>query len=848
MSRRRRAASVRYDCLMSLPEHLRLPASPVADPAAVVAGEHFRFTVLTPSLVRLEYSPNGLFEDRPSQVVLHRQLSELSDSSDPSRARQVPYEVRRTPARPSIAGEPREEGVELDTAGLHLSYDGGPFTTHGLQVQVKGGVSNYHSVWRYGMPPEGNLGGTARTLDGVDGAIDLEPGLLSIHGVAVLDDSCSLLLESDGWLGSREAGGIDLYVFAHGRDYKAALRDYYAITGSSPVLPRYALGNWWSRYHAYSAAEYEALMDRFEAEGVPFSVAVLDMDWHPVDIDPRLGSGWTGYSWNRDLFPDPPAFLRALHERGLAVTLNVHPADGIRSHEDAYPRTAEAMGIDPATGTPVAFDPADPGFLTAYLEHVHHPREAEGVDFWWVDWQSGPFSSLPGLDPLWILNHVHFLDSARPGSRNSRPLTFSRYAGPGSHRYPVGFSGDTIVTWESLAFQPHFTATASNIGYGWWSHDIGGHMFGAKDDELATRWVQLGVFSPITRLHSTRDPFNSKEPWRFGREPRRIMGEYLRLRHRLVPYLHTMNRRAHEVGEPLVRPVYHEHPWSEAAYEVPNEFFFGTQLLVAAITEPVGRELGRAGVDTWLPEGDWLDLFTGLRYRAGAGGRRVRMYRPLEENPVLMRAGAILPLAGHGDEQPVGIGNPEHLQLCVVAGGDGTASEFGLAEDRDDEDVVRTPLRFDGRTVSIGPASAAGAGSRDVAQVVGRVVPAGRSWDLVVFGAREVTGARLETGGAVTPLPAREIQPGRVLIELGTLDPAQAAQVTIEGDASAAPNNVRARVFALLDEMQLDYRLKSRLADALGRPADPRDGLLEVAALPVSQEVRAALAEIVLAS
>ena len=148
---------------------------------------------------------------------------------------------------------------------------------------------------------------------------------------------------------------------------------------------------------------------------------------------------------------------------------------------------------------------------------------------------------MAGIDPLWMLNHFHFLDSARDGKR---PLTFSRYAGPGSHRYPVGFSGDTLITWASLDFQPYFTATASNIGYGWWSHDIGGHMFGGKDDELATRWVQLGVFSPILRLHSSLSPFNTKEPWRFGPEARAVMTEFLRLRHRLVPYLHTMNHRA----------------------------------------------------------------------------------------------------------------------------------------------------------------------------------------------------------------------------------------------------------------------------------------------------------------
>ena len=151
---------------------------------------------------------------------------------------------------------------------------------------------------------------------------------------------------------------------------------------------------------------------------------------------------------------------------------------------------------------------------------LHRGLEDDGVDFWWLDWQSGPHSRVAGIDPLWMLNHFHFLDSARDGRR---PLTFSRYAGPGSHRYPVGFSGDTVISWASLAFQPYFTATASNIGYGWWSHDIGGHMFGGKDDELATRWLQLGVFSPILRLHSSANEFTTKEPWTYAPEARAVM-------------------------------------------------------------------------------------------------------------------------------------------------------------------------------------------------------------------------------------------------------------------------------------------------------------------------------------
>ena len=152
----------------------------------------------------------------------------------------------------------------------------------------------------------------------------------------------------------------------------------------------------------------------------------------------------------------------------------MHPAEGVHAHEEAYAAIAKRMGIDPATELPVDFDPTDPDFLEAYLEELHHPLEDEGVDFWWLDWQQGGVTRIAGPRPAVAAQPLPLPGLGRATGR--RPLTFSRYAGIGSHRYPIGFSGDTVITWESLDFQPYFTATASNAGYGWWSHDIGGHF------------------------------------------------------------------------------------------------------------------------------------------------------------------------------------------------------------------------------------------------------------------------------------------------------------------------------------------------------------------------------------
>ncbi|HYJ74667.1 MAG TPA: TIM-barrel domain-containing protein, partial [Kineosporiaceae bacterium] len=579
--------------------------------------------------------------------------------------------------------------------------------------------------------------------------------------------------------------------------------------------------------------EYLALLDRFAAEGVPFAVAVLDMDWHVRDVDPRYGSGWTGYTWNRDLFPDPPAFLRELHRRGLHVTLNDHPADGVQPYEEAYPDMARALGRDPADGEPIAFDVTDRAFMAAYFDVLHRPLERDGVDFWWIDWQSGPYSRVAGIDPLWMLNHFHYLDNGRDGRR---PLTFSRYAGPGSHRYPIGFSGDTIITWASLAFQPSFTATAANIGYGWWSHDVGGHFFGVKDDELATRWVQLGVFSPILRLHSSKDPFTTKEPWSFGPLAREIQTRYLRLRHRLVPYLHTMNHRAAADGVPLVVPLYHRWPHDDQAYRHPTQFAFGTDLLVAPITSPNDPRTTTGSVRAWLPDGVWVDVLTDLVYD---GGREVVLHRDLAGIPVLAPAGGIVPLDAR--EVPSGDPvNPEALEVLVVAGADGSfelVEDDGTGDGLDPATVVRTPIRYEQATgrVTVGPALGALS-----------AIPAERSWT-IRFVAADAPG---EPSAAVDAGPVRvEVTrtPTRVGATVTGVPAGAALVVDLGGAPSLVENDVAGRLFALLDAAQMEYRLKTEI-HRIATSAEPLHvRVSHLHALGLEPELATAVDEILLA-
>ena len=280
----------------------------------------------------------------------------------------------------------------------------------------------------------------------------------------MIDDTESFVFTSQGWIAPRVEGRVDVYVFAYGRDYTAAVRALYAVSGLPPVIPRWALGNWWSRYHAYSAEEYVELFDRFDSEGVPFSVAVLDMDWHRVGSMPeKYGTGWTGYSWEPALFPDPEAFLAELHRRGLRVSLNVHPHEGVQPFEDAYRAMCDAMGVDASSDLRIPFDVTDPLFAEAYLDVLHHPIEDQGVDFWWIDWQQGNVSQVKNIDPLWVLNYLHFVDSGRGGRRGltsldmrGRAVIATRSVSPATPSSP----GTRCASSQSSPRRPRTLATA----------------------------------------------------------------------------------------------------------------------------------------------------------------------------------------------------------------------------------------------------------------------------------------------------------------------------------------------------------------------------------------------------
>ena len=694
--------------------------SPLEANNAVLDGKA-RFTVITPTLIRMEYAENGQFEDRPTQTVA----------------------ARPTPA---ASFERRvEDGVlVLQTDALTLRYqqNSGPFTPDNLSIELMRGDERVEARpdWSF-APQPGNLGGWRRGLDNEKDPQPLHEGVLSRAGWYLLNDSNTVLLTETppGFEVRPDTAGTyqDGYLFGYGLDYVQGLTDLRTLTGAAPLLPKKAVGVWFSKWWAYDDAEWRAEIEGFKTHQVPLDTISVDTDWKLVHneqgcifwntvIQARTDDhcSWNGWDWNRDAYPDPAGFVSWAHDQGIDVGLNVHPS--IAESDPAYPQTAATTGgmmtddadlpcnflqADPSTPCYV-FDWTQASHLEAYFD-LHEPIEDTGIDFWWLDWCcEGSSAQAPGLSADTWINAAYAEQHEDMGSRWP---AFSRIGGSfqngkggvdnngigafAEHRYSIHFTGDTCSTWELMAAQAAMTAAEGNIGLPYVSHDIGSFLGEPPTDvecnnmvntgkhlpdDMYVRWIQLGTFQPIMRLHSHH---GDRLPWEYAGKAETVATDFMRLRGQLVPMLYTLSREAHDNGLPMARPLYLQWPEQEPAYEYLSQFTLGDDMLVATVAAPGDP----AVVDIWIPPGEWTDFFTGESF---TGPTEITRSVPLEHYALFMRKGAILPLQPELPTSPHG--PQDDLIVKVWPGAEGT---FELYEDEGrgfayrDGAYLWTPLR-----------------------------------------------------------------------------------------------------------------------------------------------------------
>lgn len=622
-----------------LGDNFKLKINPIANNKNIVKGDRYRITILSERLIRFEYNESGLFEDLPTEFAWNRNFPE------------VKFDVKQD-----------SRFLEITTSYFKIYYTkektfrGSKFSP---ESNLKVEVLNSNSVWYYGHPEVKNYGSPFTEINKEEGKIKFAKSLYSLDGFASFDDSNSKVIEEDGTIRDRKEKELDIYVFAYLKDFSKALKDYFDLTGYPALIPRYALGNWWSRDLEYNDKSLKKLIDTFERKNIPLSILLLDNDWHN-----KIDNTEAGFTFNKKLFAAPYEMISYVHNKGIRLGLSVNPTDGFYPNDEFYNQATKYLQKDSKGIIP--FNVLAPRWIDVYLKLYIHPLDALEVDFYWI--KNGTKTTSTELN---MLKHYHMYDMMRNYKR--RPMILANGTSLAAHRYPVLYAGKTTVSWDTLSLMPFYNLNATNIGVSFWSHNIGGYYKGIEDNELYIRFVQLGTFSPILKFGCDGGKYYKREPWRWGVKTYTIVKDYLTLRHQLIPYLYSEAYKYHKFGDPMLIPLYYKYPEMYDDDICSKEYYFGSELFVAPITKKKDYTMNRSIHKMYIPEGVWYDFVTGKKF---PGGTNYVGFFKDQDYPVFAKAGAIIPMANNeklNDTNP-----PQNMEIHIFPG---RSNSYNIYED-----------------------------------------------------------------------------------------------------------------------------------------------------------------------
>jgi hypothetical protein len=662
-----------------------LAVSAVAAHDNMVVRGGARFEILSPGVIRLEYSPDRKFVNAASVSVQNRDWSV-----------------------PEFHATDSGGWLEISTSKVKLRYrlGSGAFGPANLLISWSDAQGDHQ--WKPGDKDDKNLGGVpgdiaARATPGT------EVGPVTRNGYYLLDDSQTAVWNAAGdWVEPRGADKTsqDWYFFVYGRDFKAFFREMTQLLGPIPMPPRYVLGTWFGSRAGYSADEWKRIIYRFREEHVPLDLLVFDSDSTVSHI-------WGGRDWDLEQMPDPFAFFKYAKTQGIKITVNEHYEALTPQNSSNFERIRTAMGL-PASTKEIPHNLANKKYADLYMNILNKPALDAGMAFWWQDGNAR--ADMPGLDSTLWTRHVEYTGTEKITGR--RGFVFCRIGTPpwtgyqkdvvqpawGVHRYGAFFTGDLIPHWSTLDLLIPFNVQAGNMLVDYVNNLTAGVHKQVVDTELYERWVQFSAMSPIVWWHGI---WGLRMPWEYGPDALDTTRKFLQLRYSFIPYLYTYSRLAHDDGQPLVRGTYIEYPAQQEAYEFRHQYLLGQDLLVAPVSEP---GYGKPALkQVFLPAGEqWFDWFTGKIYE---GGQVIAYECPLDRMPFFVKAGAILPRAPqmeYSDQRAV-----DPLTVEVFAGKPGS---FRLYEDDGDSLDYRkeayswTPFTYQPsqtagqHTITIGPA------------------------------------------------------------------------------------------------------------------------------------------------
>lgn len=601
-------------------------------------GNKYRITVLSDVLLRFEYSETGKFNDYPTIFAINRNF-----------AKKPVFTVKQDEKYINITNDYfiLEYSKEKPYIASKLVPDSN------LRITLKG----TDKLWYFGNPEVKNLKGTTYSFDNKTN-ISLSKGLYNLDGFASIDDTMSPVFISDGTIKKNPSDALDVYVFIYKNDFQKALDSYFELTGKPSFIPRYALGVCWNKNEDYTEEELKDIISNFNKINIPLSSILLGSKWNLN----KEGKTLSNYKFDNEKYKNLEQTITDIHQKNVFLGVTINPKNGITPYDNGYQSLKTKLNIIKDGVIPINV------YNTVILEtFLNETLTNLNIDFIKIDEITE--------DKIKTFMLIHYIYKNLSKNMQRRGLIFSRNPGIASHRYPTLYSGNTKVSWKTLKYLPYFNITSSNLGLSYYSHDIGGYEGGVEDSELYTRYVQFGTYSPIFRFSSKEGRYYKREPWKWDIFTESIVKDYIRIRHRLIPYIYSEMYKYSKDGINLIKPLYldYEKILDEPLYK--NEYHFGKELFVCPITEPKDKVMNRVVHRMYLPEGTWYDFKTGKKF---PGGKRYVTFYKDEDYPVYAKSGAIVPMAILDENNLNSVKPPEKMEIQVFPG---VSNNYDLYED-----------------------------------------------------------------------------------------------------------------------------------------------------------------------
>jgi alpha-glucosidase (family GH31 glycosyl hydrolase) len=587
---------------------------------------------------------------------------------------QVPVQVKQDAARIVLATEGITVTVEKAPFRISYSYKGRPLVAEkrgyahvdsleSIEFAVDGGEALYGAGSRaVGMNRRGHrfplynkasygFGSHAEQM-GYGIPMALSSKRYAIHFDNPQAGYLDLDSRKDGTLRFETIGGPKTYQVVAGDDWAAIMDGYTRLTGRQPLPPRWAFGNFASRFGYHTEQETRAVVDRFIAEGIPLDAVVLDLYWFGKTVKGTMGN----LAWDRDSFPHAERMMADFASKGVKTVVITEPfiLTTSKRWNEAAQQGVLATGPDGKpftydfyfgnTGLVDVFDPR----AKAWFWDIYKGLKAGGVAGWWGDLGEPEVHPAAAQHAAGTADQVHNIyghewarmihDGYARDYPEERPFILMRSGYSGSQRFGmIPWSGDVSRGWGGLQSQMEISLQMGMQGQAYMHSDLGGFAGAVLDDELYVRWLQYGVFQPVFRPHAQEDV--AAEPVFRAPRTRALAREAVRLRYAMLPYNYTIAFENSRTGMPMMRPMLFEEADDDAAPAMSSTYLWGPSFLVAPVTEP-----GAARKVVHFPDKGsvWFDFYDDQPHR---GGITEVVATVPDHIPTYVRAGAFVPLA-----------------------------------------------------------------------------------------------------------------------------------------------------------------------------------------------------------